>query len=827
MGQQLPRQSQDLLQEQLQLILRGIDQAPWDWDLITGAIYYSPRWWYMLGFEIDEYAANAQFWASLCHPNDAPVFDAALTKALTGTANYFFLKYRLQHKQGHYLYVQSRAYISRDEQGKAIRLSGANSNLTEEYQAETQLLEAEERYRALVEWSPVGVGVHQHGKVVYANPAALRILGAKHAKELVGTPIMDRVHPDFHQQVRTRIEQSMATDTGMPWRTEKLLRMDGTVIDVEIQGTPISHLGEPAIQVTFLDITARKQAEATLRESEERFRSLTHLSSDWYWEQDADFRFIQMSNNVTKISGLPESEYLGKTRWEIPAFRLPEEEWEKHRQVVYAHQEFREFEIPLTDIDGNTRWIAVSGTPKVDAQGVFQGYRGMGRDITEKKISADQIHHLAFYDALTGLPNRRLLLERLKKTAQLDARHHCRGALLFLDLDNFKDLNDTQGHDVGDMLLQQVASRLVDCVREADSVARLGGDEFVVVLDDLHMDPLAAAAQADAVGRKILAALGSPYHLMGREHRSTTSIGITLFGNADSSVEDQLKQADLALYQAKTAGRNTLRFFDVEMQFEVASLVALESDLRDGLQGGEELELLYQPIVNQSGKVTGVEALVRWHQPKRGVVMPETFIPLAEATGLILPLGQWVLQTACYQLALWAMRPKTAHLTVAVNISARQLHEPHFVRQVMQCLLRAGAAPNRLRLELTESVLIDKGQETVAKMNELKAQGIGFSLDDFGTGYSSLSYLKQLPVDLLKIDRTFVRDVLTDPNDAAIARTIVALGQNLGLSVVAEGVESEAQRAFLADNGCLAYQGFLFGAPMPIATLETFLKTHS
>lgn len=827
MGQDLDKQRKTRGAERTQLILRGIDQAAWDWDLISGEVYYSPKWWHMLGYLVDEHPASATFWASLCHPDDAHGFDATLTAALASSGDYFNLKYRLRHKKGHYLHVQSRAYIQRDSLGNAIRLSGANLDLTAQDLAQAQLEEAQERYRALVEWSPVGVGIHQDGKIVYANPSAMAIVGANHPSQIIGTPVMDWIHPDFRERAMARVRTSIADKVATPWRATKLLHRNGTEIDVEIQGVPITYLGAPAIQLSFLDITARKRSEDTLRESEARFRALTELSSDWYWEQDENFRFIQISGNVTKITGLLEATYLGKTRWELPSVIASAAEWEKHRAVLNAHQEFREFEFSIKDTQNRIRWASVSGAPIFDAKGTFKGYRGIGRDITAQKQSAEQIHNLAFYDSLTNLPNRRLLLERLKKTEQLDARHQCKGALLFLDLDNFKDLNDTQGHDIGDTLLQQVAKRLVSCVREADNVARLGGDEFVVVLDDLHADPLIAAAQADAVGRKILVALSSPYQLGGREHRTSTSIGITLFGGAKSSVEDQLKQADLALYKAKAAGRNTLRFFDVAMQSDVDGLVALESDLRDGLQGGEELVLLYQPIVDINNRITGVEALVRWHQPARGVVMPETFIPLAEATGLILPLGKWVLQTACHQLAQWAMRAETAHLTLAVNLSARQLHEPGFVDLVLQSIQRAGAPAQRLRLELTESVFINQVEDTIEKMNALKAHGISFSLDDFGTGYSSLSYLKRLPVDLLKIDRTFVRDVLTDPNDASIARTVVALAKNLGLLVVAEGVESEEQREFLATNGCFDYQGYLFGAPMAIEKFDAFLLSGS
>ncbi|OYU43618.1 MAG: GGDEF domain-containing protein [Burkholderiales bacterium PBB4] len=563
---------------------------------------------------------------------------------------------------------------------------------------------------------------------------------------------------------------------------------------------------------------------AELRESEARYRSLTELACDWYWEQDAKHRFVMLSGAVTASTGLHTVDCIGKTHWDLPSLNLTGLDWERHRQLLESHQEFRDLEIRWPDTEGRMHWSSVSGAPIFSATGVFRGYRGVGRDVTAQKLAAEQIHRLAFYDALTGLPNRRLLQEQLKKTLQLNIRHRLRGALLFIDLDNFKTLNDTLGHDVGDVLLQQVAGRLGTCVREADTVARLGGDEFVVVLEDLSEDAMDAASQAEVVGKKILSTLNAPYRLAGREHRSSPSIGITLIGEAVQSVDDLLKQADLAMYQAKAAGRNTLRFFDVAMQSEVDSRVAMESDLRDGLQGGEELELHFQPMVNSQGHILGAEALVRWQQPQRGLVMPTDFIPLAETTGLILPLGKWVLHTACRQLAMWAQDPQLAHLTLAVNVSARELREPDFVDQVAKALERSGASAQRLRLELTETMLVHRVEDIIVKMTQLRDLGLGFSLDDFGTGYSSLSYLKQLPLDLLKIDHSFVRDVLNDPNDAAIARTIVGLGQSLGLSVVAEGVETQAQKDFLADIGCLTYQGFYFADPMPIDAFNAFVR---
>ncbi len=442
-------------------------------------------------------------------------------------------------------------------------------------------------------------------------------------------------------------------------------------------------------------------------------------------------------------------------------------------------------------------------------------------DITLRKAAEEEIQYLAFFDSLTRLPNRRLLMDRLHQALAVSARSGYEGALLLIDLDNFKTLNDTLGHYQGDLLLQQVAQRLLACVREGDTVARLGGDEFVVMLEDLSESPEGAAAQAETVGEKILAALNQAHRFDSHDYQSTASIGVTLFRDLDETVDDLLKRADIAMYQAKTAGRNALRFFDPEMQAVVTARAALETDLRLGVLENQFL-LYYQPQVDGDGNVTGAEALLRWQHPRRGMVSPAEFIPLAEETGLILPLGLWVLETACLQLMAWAAQSESMHLTLAVNVSVRQFRHPDFVEQVLAVLDNTGADPQKLKLELTESLLLDDVKGIIAKMTALKARGVGFSLDDFGTGYSSLSYLKRLPLDQLKIDQSFVRDVLTDQNDATIARTIVALGQSLGLAVIAEGVETEVQREFLASHGCHAYQGYLFSRPVPLKEFDQF-----
>ncbi len=434
-----------------------------------------------------------------------------------------------------------------------------------------------------------------------------------------------------------------------------------------------------------------------------------------------------------------------------------------------------------------------------------------------------ELEVLAGQDPLTLLPNRRELMDRLRKAVNLGARLGTSGALLFIDLDHFKNINDTRGHNMGDLLLKEVAQRLVASVREMDTVARLGGDEFMVMLENLGDDLDSAARQAKVVSEKILRRINQPYVLGVSElHHSTASIGIALFSPNELSVDELIKQADVAMYQAKDAGRNLVRFFDAEMQVRLNERAAMEADLREGIEKGQFV-LHYQPQVDSAGAVFAAEALVRWVHPQRGLVEPGQFIPLAEEAGLIGELGKWVLVTTCVQLARWAAQPRMSQLVLSVNVSSHQFSQADFVDQVTQVLLQTGADPRRLKLELTESIMIRNVDDVMAKMNALKAQGIGFSLDDFGTGYSSLSYLKRLPMDELKIDQGFVRDILLDANDAAIARMVIALADSMGLTVIAEGVETSAQRDFLAELGCHHYQGYLFSGPLPAQAFEALV----
>jgi diguanylate cyclase (GGDEF)-like protein/PAS domain S-box-containing protein len=458
-----------------------------------------------------------------------------------------------------------------------------------------------------------------------------------------------------------------------------------------------------------------------------------------------------------------------------------------------------------------------------NAEGIVTNYVASRTDITSSKSASDEIERLYSIDLLTELPNRRLFLDRLKQALAISAHSGRRGALLFLDLDKFKNLNDTQGHNVGDLLLQHVAKRLTACLREGDTVSRFGGDEFVVLLENLSEHAIEAATQTKDIAKKISRSLNQAYQLDAHSCFNSASIGATLFIGHELMPEELLKQADIAMYQSKVQGGNTLRFFDQMMQEAITARVDLEYELREAIEQ-QQFQLHYQMQVDRTGQAIGAEALIRWQHPERGMLSPQYFIPSAEDIGLILPLGQWVLDTACAQLKTWQQSPLTSDIVLAVNVSAKQLHQVDFVEQVLATVQRHGTNPARLKLELTESMLLDNINGIIAKMNALNKTGIHFALDDFGTGYSSLQYLKKLPLKQLKIDQSFVRDIATDSSDRKIVRTIITMASSLGIEVLAEGVETPEQRQFLMDSGCLQYQGYLFSKPNTIEEFEANLK---
>jgi len=547
------------------------------------------------------------------------------------------------------------------------------------------------------------------------------------------------------------------------------------------------------LTVYFRDVTEARKTEESLRISEERFRTIARASTDVVWDWNLEDDSWWTSDSIEAVFGYMTADFSGPLRaWSDHILPDERERVVKHIKAAIEGGEDQWIdEYRFLRKDGSVAFVLDRGYIIRDAGGRATRMVGAMVDLTERRQAERRIEYLAYYDPLTQLPNRQLLMDRLQRALDNSAQRRHTNALFFIDLDNFKSLNDTLGHAVGDQLLKQVAQRLSGCVSHHDTVSRFGGDEFVVLLEAMSEDMEEACAQARVVGERMLLTLRQPYQLDEYCHYSTASIGIVPFSDASDDIGELLKRADMAMYEAKGAGRNTLRLFNPAMQAALSARMALENDLRQAVRHCErEFELHYQPQIDRQGRVTGVEALVRWRHPTRGMVSPSEFIPLAEETGLVLALGQWVLKKACDQLLAWASSPATAQIEVAVNVSARQFHHPQFVAQVLDLVAAAGIDARRLKLELTETSVLENVDDTIAKMNVLKTHGVSFALDDFGTGYSSLAYLRQLPLDMLKIDRSFVPDLLTNPNDAVIARTIIALGRSLGLRVLAEGVET-------------------------------------
>lgn len=662
------------------------------------------------------------------------------------------------------------------------------------------------------------------GRYYEVHTTTAELLAAS-AAALIGKTVPEMLPPDAADVVMSALREAHAAGRSHGRQFLLPLPQGNSWFELSVARKPVAPGEAPRFIVLSRDITERKRAEADLRVAAVAFESQEGMVIT-----DADSVILRVNKAFVDTTGYTADEAVGQTPRLLRSGRHSSEfyraMWESiHRTGCWQGE--------IWDRRKNgeeyPKWLTISAVKGED--GVVTHYVGTHIDITERKVAEGRLHNLAFYDPLTRLPNRRLLLDRLGQALAASVRSQRHGAIMFIDLDKFKVLNDTQGHDVGDQLLVEAARRLQLSVRQGDTVARLGGDEFVVMLENLEAGEM-AAVQADGVAQKVLDALDRHYRLEiaadsgghhAIDHHCSASIGITLFGAGLESIDDLLKRADLAMYRAKEAGRNTVRFFDLEMQTSVSARVALEDDLRAAIDEGQIL-LHYQPQMVGEGRLTGAEALARWRHPRRGMVPPLEFIPLAEQSGLILALGQRVLEAACAQLARWADGPETARLTLAVNVSAHEFLQADFVDRVLDVVGRSGANPQRLTLELTESLLAANVEEVIGKMGALKAKGVGFALDDFGKGYSSLSYLKRLPLDQLKIDRGFVADILIEANDAAVAKMTIALGESLGLTVIAEGVESEAQRIFLARQGCHAYQGYLFSRPLPPAEFEAFAR---
>ncbi|HEV2610740.1 MAG TPA: EAL domain-containing protein [Noviherbaspirillum sp.] len=577
----------------------------------------------------------------------------------------------------------------------------------------------------------------------------------------------------------------------------------------------VGYVGDQISQ--FLQLV---QARRQLRQSEERYRSLTELSSDWLWEQDADFRTTFIDGAMKEKAGLDPEARMGKFRWDLPALNMTQEDWARHRMQLEQHEPFHELELQLRDLDGNERWISISGRPVFDAQGRFCGYRGIGKDISARKVTEERIQYLATHDGLTGLPNRALFNKILQLAINTSRRYKRKFAVLFIDLDRFKLINDTLGHDAGDLLLTTMSTRLTECLRTSDVVARLGGDEFVVLLQEVDEERDVAA-----VADKILSVVMKPVVLHGQECRVTTSIGICMFPSHAQDEQSLMKNADVAMYRAKDEGKNNYRFYSEDIRSQSLERLALESSLRHAVER-QEFFLLYQAKLDlKTGMITGVEALLRWNHPELGIVPPLQFIPLAEETGLIIPIGRWVMAEACRQNVAW-QKQGFPPLCMAINLSGCQFADDSLPDSIADALAQSGMDPTLLELELTESMVIQHPDRASRLLATIKSMGVRLAIDDFGTGYSSLAQLKRFPIDTLKVDRSFIRDIPGDAEDKAITKAIIAMGKTLSLTVVAEGVETEEQVEFLRSHACDEIQGFHFSKPIAPESFAEFWRQH-
>ncbi|MDY7578681.1 EAL domain-containing protein [Herbaspirillum sp. RTI4] len=625
--------------------------------------------------------------------------------------------------------------------------------------------------------------------------------------------LFERIHPEDRPQVEAHFE--IMGFFNCCFRAQ---RDSGDYAWLEMYGNLQNYgPGNQIVVGALRDVTQRKKTEESLRQASVVFATI----SEGIMILDESGKLISGNPAFFKLTGYVESELQGSSpRESLLTKRFGDP---TYAEIAVMQEGVWSGEVTCRRKNGVTfsAWQQICAVR--DGSGTPVHYVHLLSDLTGIQETEHQLLHLAYHDFLTKLPNRRLMLDRLKHAMSASARSGETGALLFIDLDDFKTLNDTQGHDAGDSLLEQVAARLLACVRESDTVARFGGDEFMVLLEQLSPALSDACLYTEMVGKKIVAALNRPYRLGSHEYHCSASVGATLFDGTRQKIDELIKQADISMYQSKKNGRNMLSFFDPDMQQSVNKRAGLEGELHKALEN-EQFQLHFQIQVNDSGRAVGAEALIRWMHPQRGVIQPNDFIPLAEETGLILPIGSWVLETACLQIQAWQQDEQTRDLVLAVNVSARQLRQPDFgdrVRMLVQCY---AIAPKLLKLEITESMLLSNIEETIETMTMLKKAGIQFSLDDFGSGYSSLQYLKRLPLDQLKIDQSFVRDLASNQSDRTIIKTIITMAKNLNLEVIAEGVETEDQKNLLQGKGCNLFQGYLFGKPVAIDEFHASLR---
>ncbi|HEY8605920.1 MAG TPA: EAL domain-containing protein [Noviherbaspirillum sp.] len=803
-------------EEKYRRVLDTMDDAYYEVDLHGKLVMGNRSFYRMLGYQPEELAGLTN------RDLQTPEMSARLFQTFNGVfrtgVRATWDDWEVIHKNGNVLTVEGSVQLMRDAEGREAGFCGILRDVTARRRTEQALRSSEERYRSIIESiRDAYYEVDVAGNMVLCNDAFCRMLGYTR-DEVIGRNNRDFQKPEHAAEVFrifNRVYQSGVPTESFDW---KMLRKDGSTVTGEGSVQLVRGLGDEitGFRGILRDVTTRRRVEHALRESEARFRALTKLSSDWYWEQDADFRYTRMEGRDERAAAV-QALFLGRRPWET-ALQLESGDWQAYRALLAARQPFRDVVLHRRLSDGGAYYVSVSGEPVFDGSGNFTGYRGVSREITGQKLAEERIQHLATHDGLTGLPNRMMFSQLLARATAAAQRRGQVFAVLFIDLDRFKAINDTLGHDAGDALLRQVCARFKGALRAGDVIARLGGDEFVVLLQDLQ-----DGAQAQAVADKLLEAASRPAVLLGRECRVTASIGIAMFPEHGGDEQQLMKHADIAMYHAKEEGKNAARFFSQEIVSQSLERLTMENGLRCALERGE-LRLHYQARCRLAdGRVTGVEALLRWTSPELGEVPPTQFIPMAEETGLVIGIGKWVLHTACAQNVAW-QRMGLPPVSMAVNLSVRQFGDDRLVDDIAAILRETGMAPELLELEITEGMVVQHPEQALAVLNAIRALGVRLAIDDFGAGYSSLGQLKHFPVDTLKVDQSFIRDIGRSAQDKAIAEAIVAIGRTLNLTVVAEGVETAEQESFLRARGCDEMQGFHFSMPLPADEFAALLR---
>lgn len=857
------RQSEALKQSEFRwkFALEGTGDGLWDWSVPKSKVFFSKNWKEMLGYAEEDVGNGLEEWEKRVHPDDKPHVLEVLQAHLDGKTQVYVSEHRLLCKNGDYKWILDRGLtVSRDAQGKPLRLIGLHTDITERKRQEESKNLRNLILEMLASGEPMEVtllaivtGIEKMNPEMLCSILLLDRDGKRLANGVA--PSL----PNFFNNAVNGLEigigqgscgtaaftgqrvivEDIATHTywskfrdyatraclGACW-SEPILSSDREVIGTFAIYHRYSHAPTPA-DIRIIEESAQLASIAISKNAAEynqRIAATAFETSKGMMITDTNNIILRVNTAFTDITGYTPQEVIGKNPHMLSSGNQ-DKTFYKALWTILKETGTWEGEVWNKRKNGDIYPQYLMINTVKDNKGRISNYVASLEDISASKEASEKIHRLAFYDSLTQLPNRRLLIDRLVHALSTSTRTGTHGALLLLDIDQFKTLNETLGYDIGDLLIKEVAARLVKCVPESDTIARIGGDEFVVLLEGLSDKADEAAMESELIGNRILLSLSQLYVLGKYTYHSSVSIGATVFVNHEETDEELLKQADIAMYQAKNSGRNAIRFFDPKMQEAISARADMETELRKAIEQ-KQFQLHYQVQMNNAGNAIGAEALIRWQHPERGMISPFHFIPLAEENGMILAIGNWVLDTACAQLKSWQNNPAMRELSISINVSAKQFNQPDFVHSVQTTLAKHAIDPAYLKLELTESMLLEDVEMMISKMVSLRKVGVGFELDDFGTGYSSLQYLKKLPLNQLKIDQSFVRDLSKDENDQVIIRTIITTAHSLNLNVIAEGVETAEQLEFLKNQGCNHYQGYYFGKPVPIAQLEAALHIH-